>query len=77
MKLSRYVVGKLIYQYQLMSYNMMIGIYDRFTMKHFPLRQSVILTPSFFFFCSRQYLTKDSIINIKMAVTDNVIFIRN
>jgi hypothetical protein len=34
-----------------MSYNMMIGydIYDRFTMEHFPLRQSMILTTSFFF----------------------------
>jgi hypothetical protein len=43
---------------QLMSYNLMIGydIYDRFTMEHFPLRQSMILTTSFFFFfCSRQY----------------------
>jgi hypothetical protein len=40
---------------QSMSYNMMIGydIYDRFTMEHFPLRQSMILTTSFF--CSRQY----------------------
>jgi hypothetical protein len=38
-----------------MSYNMMIGydIYGRFTLEHFPLRQSVILTTSFF--CSRQY----------------------
>jgi hypothetical protein len=35
-----------------MSYNLMIGydIYDRFTMEHFPLRQSMILTTSFFFF---------------------------
>jgi hypothetical protein len=34
-----------------MSYNMMIGydIYDRFTVEHFPLRQSMILTTSFFF----------------------------
>jgi hypothetical protein len=33
-----------------MSYNMMIGydIYDRFTMEHFPLRQNMILTTSFF-----------------------------
>jgi hypothetical protein len=33
-----------------MTYNMMIGydIYDRFTMEHFPLRQSMILTNSFF-----------------------------
>jgi hypothetical protein len=33
-----------------MSYNMMIGhdIYDRFTIEHFPLRQSMILTTSFF-----------------------------
>jgi hypothetical protein len=38
-----------------MSYNMMIGydIYDRFTMEHFLLCQSMILTTSFF--CSRQY----------------------
>jgi hypothetical protein len=38
-----------------MSYNMIIGydIYDRFTMEHFPLRQNMILTTSFF--CSRQY----------------------
>jgi hypothetical protein len=28
-------------------------IYDHFTMEHFPLRQSMILTTSFF--CSRQY----------------------
>jgi hypothetical protein len=30
---------------------MMIGydIYDRFTMEHFPLRQTMILTTSFFF----------------------------
>jgi hypothetical protein len=30
---------------------MMIGydIYDRFTIEHFPLRQSMILTTSFFF----------------------------
>jgi hypothetical protein len=36
---------------------MMIGydIYDRFTMEHFRLRQSMILTTSFF--CSRQYIT--------------------
>jgi hypothetical protein len=35
---------------QLVSYNMMIGydIYDRFTVEHFPLRQSMILTISFF-----------------------------
>jgi hypothetical protein len=35
---------------------MMIGydIYDRFTLEHFPLRQNMILTTSFFF-CSRQY----------------------
>jgi hypothetical protein len=35
---------------------MMIGydIYDRFTMEHFALRQSMILTTSFF--CSRQYI---------------------
>jgi hypothetical protein len=34
-----------------MSYNMMIGydIYDRFTLEHFPLRQNMILTTSFFF----------------------------
>jgi hypothetical protein len=34
-----------------MSYNMMIGydIYDRFTMEHFLLCQSMILTTSFFF----------------------------
>jgi hypothetical protein len=40
-----------------MSYNMMIGydIYDRFTMEHFLLCQSIILTTSFFF-CSRQYI---------------------
>jgi hypothetical protein len=33
-----------------MSYNMIIGydIYDRFTMEHFPLRQCIILTTSFF-----------------------------
>jgi hypothetical protein len=33
-----------------MSYNMMIGydIYDRFAMEHFRLRQSMILTTSFF-----------------------------
>jgi hypothetical protein len=39
-----------------MSYIIMIGydIYDRFTMEHFPLRQSMILTTSFF--CSRQYV---------------------
>jgi hypothetical protein len=39
-----------------MSYNVMIGydIYDRFTMEHFLLCQSMILTTSFF--CSRQYL---------------------
>jgi hypothetical protein len=43
-------VKKLINYCQLMSYNMMIGydIYDRVTMKHFPLRQSMILTTSFF-----------------------------
>jgi hypothetical protein len=34
-----------------MSCNMMIcyDIYDRFTMEHFPLRQNMILTISFFF----------------------------
>jgi hypothetical protein len=33
-----------------MSYNMMIDydIYDHFTMEHFPLRQSMILTTSIF-----------------------------
>jgi hypothetical protein len=38
-----------------MSYDMMTGydIYDCFTMEHFPLRQNMILTTSFF--CSRQY----------------------
>jgi hypothetical protein len=47
------VSENLINQCQLMSYNMMIG-YDfyRFTMEHFTLRQSIILTTSFF--CSRQ-----------------------
>jgi hypothetical protein len=40
---------KCISQCQLMSYNMMIGydIYDRFTMEHFPLRQSMTLKTSF------------------------------
>jgi hypothetical protein len=40
-----------------MSYNMMIGydIYDRFTMEHFLLCQSMILTTSFF--CSRHVHT--------------------
>jgi hypothetical protein len=39
-----------------MSYNIMIDydIYDHFTMEHFLLRQSMILTTSFF--CLRQYL---------------------
>jgi hypothetical protein len=39
-----------------MSYNLMIGydIYDHCTMEHFPLRQSMILTTSFF--GSRQYI---------------------
>jgi uncharacterized protein YtpQ (UPF0354 family) len=34
-----------------MSSKLMIGydIYDRFTMEHFPLRQNMILTTSFFF----------------------------
>jgi hypothetical protein len=32
-----------------MSYNMMIGYEDRFIIEHFPLRQSMILTISFFF----------------------------
>jgi hypothetical protein len=31
-----------------------MDIYDRFTMKHFPLRQNMILTTSFF--CSLQYM---------------------
>jgi hypothetical protein len=33
-----------------MSYNIMIGcdLYDRFTMEHFPLYESMILTTSFF-----------------------------
>jgi hypothetical protein len=46
-------VSKYEKKLQLMSYNMMIGydIYDRFTMEHFPLRQSMILTTSFFFAC--------------------------
>jgi hypothetical protein len=45
-----------------MSYNMMIGydIYDRFTMEHFPLRQSIILTTSFFF--ARDSTSKSSVI---------------
>jgi hypothetical protein len=50
----------------------MIGIYDEvfyIASKHDFDAQ--------FFFCSPQYLTKVSIINIKMAVTDSVIFIRN
>jgi hypothetical protein len=44
-----------------MSYNMMIGydIYDRFTMEHFLLRQSMILTTSFF--CSRQYIRESRV----------------
>jgi hypothetical protein len=46
-----------------MSYNMMIGydIYDRFTMEHFPLRQSMILTTSFF--CSRQYIVINNMVS--------------
>jgi hypothetical protein len=49
-------VKKMRKKWQLMSYNMMIGydIYDRFTMEHFLLCQSMILTTSFF--CSRQYI---------------------
>jgi hypothetical protein len=45
------VSENVINQCQLMSYNMMIGydFYDRFTMEHFTLRQSMILTTSFFF----------------------------
>jgi hypothetical protein len=41
---------------------MMIGydIYDRFTMEHFPLRQSIILTTSFFF--ARDSTSKSSVI---------------
>jgi hypothetical protein len=31
-----------------MSYNIGYDIYDRFTMEHFRLRQSMILTTSFF-----------------------------
>jgi hypothetical protein len=40
----------------------MIGydIYDRFTMEHFPLRQSMILTTSFFFFARDSTLGKFS-----------------
>jgi hypothetical protein len=42
----------LLKKLQLMSYNMMIGyeynICDHFTMEHFRLRQSMILTTSFF-----------------------------
>jgi hypothetical protein len=45
------VPKKIRKKYQFVSYNMMIGydIYDRFTVEHFPLRQSMILTTSFFF----------------------------
>jgi hypothetical protein len=43
-----------------MSYNLMIGydIYDRFTMEHFPLRQSMILTTSFFLLATVSYIFK-------------------
>jgi hypothetical protein len=47
-------VNKVSKKWQLTSYNMIgYDIYDRFTMEHFPLCQSLILTASFF--CSRQY----------------------
>jgi hypothetical protein len=36
------------------QHNIGYEIYDRFTVEHFPLRQSMILTTNFF--CSRQYL---------------------
>jgi hypothetical protein len=63
-----------------MSYNVMIGydIYDRFTMEHFLLCQSMILTTSFF--CSRQYLPITFLILIvimrEIFFCQNLTFIR-
>jgi hypothetical protein len=41
-----------------MSHNMIIGddIYDRYTIEHLPLCQSIILTTSFFFTCDSKSL---------------------
>jgi hypothetical protein len=48
---------------------MMTGydIYDRFTMEHFPLRQSIILTTSFFF--SRQYISEKTLSYFFLSAT--------
>jgi hypothetical protein len=42
-------------------------IYDRFTMEHFTLRQSMILTTSFFF-CSRQYFTSVAFVTFSIIL---------
>jgi hypothetical protein len=44
-----------------MSYDIMIGydFYDHFTMEHFTLRQSMILTTSFFFARDSMYNCED------------------
>jgi hypothetical protein len=53
-----------------MSYNLMIGydIYDRFTMEHFPLRQSMILTTSFFFFFARDSIMSSYLKSVVKSV---------
>jgi hypothetical protein len=54
-------VKKMIKKRQLMSSKLMIGydIYDRFTMEHFPLRQNMILTTSFFLLATVQLRTRN------------------
>jgi hypothetical protein len=55
---------------QLMPYNMMTGydIYDRFTMEHFPLRQNMILTTSFFLLAT----VHTSILQQKQIIQKNI-----
>jgi hypothetical protein len=55
-----------------MSYNMMIGydIYDCFTMEHFPLRQSMILT--IFFLLATVNLGVDRGFVVKLALLAKV-----
>jgi hypothetical protein len=51
-------------------------IYDRFTMEHFRLPQSMILTISFFF-CSRQYSGDQLILNVLSYILKRPLSINN
>jgi hypothetical protein len=52
-------------------------IYDRFTMEHFPLHQSMILTTSFFLFATvYSHMTVDRLQAVKLPPVPTATYLR-